>query len=327
MRIAAALLGALLLLTLWGCSAKQTLTDPPISGGTTDKTDPNAPKTIESTEIESLSAVFCLLGEWTPGREDVNYRFEVAKGADGALTARVDPLGLSAPADEALLASLQKVIADNALASRNGEYRVTAGLAPGYQECSLAVTYASGETLSFTVNNDPDASWSREMYLIFADWFASQGDDSLVPPRRTGPVTSVTLEFSDGGRTAEYRAVEAQEKDAIEGERHLFRRRISDDESGKVISADHARFPADFEQNVAAILDRFDLRPFDTWSVLYGEGRAMENEDVVPPVLQLHIVYEDGARMNIDSGDERDVELLRPLLAELTSYFDTLFED
>ena len=43
-------------------------TEPPTAGGVTDRTDPNAPKTIESKELVGFYASFYLRGEWTPGK-------------------------------------------------------------------------------------------------------------------------------------------------------------------------------------------------------------------------------------------------------------------
>ena len=70
--------------------------------------------------------------------------------------------GANAFAEDAFLVQLQNVIDAYRLVELNGVYRVTAGLAPEYQECCVFVEYESGEKLNFTVNNDPEAEWAKK---------------------------------------------------------------------------------------------------------------------------------------------------------------------
>ena len=51
----------------------------------------------------------------------------------------------------------------------------------------------------------------------------------------------------------------------------------------------------------------------------------MEPENEWTAALQLHFEFEDGSRLNIDTDEPEDVELLRPLLNDLFAYYDTLF--
>ena len=177
MIVSSVLLCGLMLLGLFGCNQE------PVSGGTTDKTDYNAPKVIKSKEITKFYATFYPAGEWLGGDESMQYVFEVKKDAEGKLTASESKTGISVPADKTMLKSLQDIIDKYKLVKNNGVYRVTAGLAPECQECSMNVSYASGEELSFTANNDPYAEWEKEMYMTFASWFSKNGDKILVPPQ------------------------------------------------------------------------------------------------------------------------------------------------
>lgn len=151
-------------------------------GGTTDLTDYNAPKEIKSKDIKDFSVTFCLAGEWTPGRESLKCDFKVKKNQKGELTASESTLGISVPAGKSLFNKIQKIIDKYKLVENNGVYRVTAGLAPECQKCSMTVNYRSGEKLTFTTNNDPYEKWAEEMYQVFADWFAENGDKSLPKP-------------------------------------------------------------------------------------------------------------------------------------------------
>ena len=157
--------------------------EPVLSGGTVDRSDPLAPKEIVSREITELDADFTLFTRWSGERDDHDYHFQIQPGEGGVLTVTETRRGLSRPADAGLLEALQKVIEENGLAALNGVDKFTAGLAPGYQPGGLRVTYASGETLRFRVNNDPHALWAEEFYDIFAAWFSGQGEEGLYQPK------------------------------------------------------------------------------------------------------------------------------------------------
>ena len=183
MRAMAVLLCALMIFGLGGCgggAGQGGDTDPePIDGGTTNKTDANAPKHIESKDITNLDASFYLNTRWS-GDQDGRFRF-VISGPDGSLTAREETRGVSVPADKELLDELQAVIDRYDLAKQNGVYEVTAGLPPEYQEGWLTADYASGEKLTFTTNNDPYAMWAEDFYDVLSSRFLANGVDALEP--------------------------------------------------------------------------------------------------------------------------------------------------
>ncbi len=108
------------LLTFLGLGGCASAIDRPECGGTTDKTDRSAPKTIVSKDLTGFYAHFYLRGEWSPGKGDRFYTVEVKKDEQGALTATVwtDSLQdacVSVPADEKLLAKLQSIIEELSL--------------------------------------------------------------------------------------------------------------------------------------------------------------------------------------------------------------------
>ena len=327
-----AALSALTFFSFSGCSGRPV--GEPVCGGTTDKTDHDAPKKIVSRDLTDFHAHFYLRGEWSPGREDRFYTCEVKKDEQGALTAAVwtdttDAALITVPAEEALLASLQAVIEKEGLASRNGIYRVTAGLPPEFQACHFSASYASGETLAFTENNNPDAEWTRETYLIFADWFAEKGDDSLLPPKLTyGPVKDCRFTFTEGGRKYHYGPVRVQEKDAIDGERLLLEKTVYSPEAHELDENDYILFPGDYAERIGEIVSAHDLRAFDHHSVLYRKPTKEDKEkEWYRHTLQLHINFADGNRLHIDTSDAGRIEALRPLLSDLLAYHDSLFAE
>ncbi len=331
--ILSAVLSALTFFSFGGCSGRPI--GSPECGGVTDKTDHNAPKTIVSKALTSFYAHFYLRGEWSPGKGNRFYTCEVRTDEQGVLTATVwtDSLQdacVRLPADEKLLATLQSIIDTYKLVGKNGYYRVTAGLPPEFQKCHFNANYASGEKLEFTENNNPDAEWTRETYLAFANWFAEQGDDSLLPPKLSyGPIEDCRFTLSDSGRKVHLGPVHVQEKNAIDGERLLLGRSSYDVEAKEWVRDDeYIFFPEDYLEKIHAILSAYDLRAFDYHSVLYKDRKMKaEEKDFYRPVLQIHVKFKDGKHLRIDTNDDGDVETLRPLVKELLAYHDSLFEE
>ncbi len=324
--ILSAVLSVLTFFGFGGCSGA------PESGGVTDKTDHNAPKTIVSKELTSFYAHFYLRGEWSPGKGDRFYTFDVHQDEQGILTAFVRTDSgqegvISRPADGKLLAALQSIIDTYKLAGDNGYYRVTAGLPPEFQRCQFSADYVSGETLRFTRNNDPDAEWTKATYLVFADWFAEQGDKSLLPPEQSfGPIKGCSFTLTGEGRKVHISPVRVREQDAIDGERLLLGRMVYDPGARHWEWEEYVLIPGDYLEQIRSILSAHDLRTFDWHSVLYRQ-REMKDEEkaLLRPAMQIHVDFADGKSLRIDTNDAGDIEMLRPLVRELLEYHDALF--
>ena len=330
--ILSAALSALTFFGLGGC-AGASLVDPPVCGGVTDKTDHNAPKKIVSRELTDYYAHFYLSGEWSPGNKDCFYTCEVRKDEQGVLTASVQTdsakgVRVSLPADDALLATLQAIIEKENLAAKNGTYRVTAGLPPEFQKCHFNANYASGEKLTFTVNNNPDAEWTRATYLSFANWFAAKSNDALLPPKLTyGPIKDCAFTLTDiNGQKVHISPIHVLEKDAIDGERLLLGKTTFNAEAKIWERDEYILFPEDYTEQILSILSAHDLRTFDWHSVLYRKNKLTDEEkDFFRPALQIHVNFADKKRLYIDTNDAGDIETLRPLVTELLAYHDSLF--
>lgn len=169
------LLCAALLIGLTACKPE------PSVGNVTDNTDLDAPKEIGSREIAEFYTCF-YRHDCETEEGGHSFEFGITTDESGVLTASEKLSGLSFPVDEALLCELQEIIEGQDLVSKNGVYKLTAGLAPECGRCELTVTYATGEVLTFTVNNDPFAPWSRQVYTAFQERFCAQGETFFLPP-------------------------------------------------------------------------------------------------------------------------------------------------
>lgn len=321
-----ALLCASAILGLGGCTEASFLS-PPVCGGVTDNTDHNAPKNIVSKDISSFHAHFFLHGEWSPGRTDRFYTFDIKRDDKGVLMASSYEPAISLPADKALLVKLQSIIDSHDLAASNGIHRITAGLPPAFQPCSFKAEYASGEMLQFTQDNNPEADWAKQTYLAFANWFAENGFPALLPPQQNfAPVSDLFLEFTESGRRIIYCPMQVQEKDAINGEGLLLSRTVYDINAKKTLSRDFILFPDDYQSKIHAILSAHDLRTFDRNFVLYEmDCPRPETKELSLADLKIHVNFADGHNLYIDTSADSDMEKLRPLVSELSAYHDSLF--
>ena len=315
---------------LFGCNKGKPQNSEYISGGTIDKTNTNAPKVIQSKSISSFYTNVYLRNRWTV-EEKHTFQFSVKKDENDVLTAYEEISGIHLPADTNLMTELQNVIDENNLASQNGVYKVTAGLPPEYQKCELLIDYASGETLKFTVNNDPDAKWAEDVYTVFAKWFSEKGDDSLLPLKETSQITRIDVDFIDKGLLFQYGGIKVLEENAIDGETYLLKKSVYDVAAKKEISKNYILFPEDYYKKVTEIFDGYDLATkydfsyFEHDSGYYGLGDTKTNEDSDDTSLELYIKYESGRVLNISTKKTSEIEGIKPLLTELFKYYDSLF--
>ena len=338
----AVLLGLLTLFGLGGCKEDAAPEPEPIDGGTTTHTDANAPKVIESKDITEFSVDFYLSNRWR-GDEEHFFSFRI-QDVGGVLTASEERSGASQPADEALLTALQQVIDEYDLAQFNGIYQVTAGLPPECQPRTLRVEYASGEILTFTENNEPEAAWAERVYEVFADWFAANGNDALRPAGETSLVTRLDLRMREGRLWTEYGGINVQDEDAIGGQTYLLQQDVYNEELQETVKENYIQFPEGHYEALTEILDRhgvvlkYDFSRYDREAGNYGnhdEGyfgfgtktTADGEEDAEDLYLHLYVEYESGRRMTIETRKASEIEGLQPLIRDLLAYFEPLFEE
>ncbi len=330
----AVLLSLFTFLGTGGCTQEQEYT----TGGTTNKTDPDAPKVIQSKDITEFQASFFLANRWS-GEEENDFQFQIQE-ENGVLTASEKIRDIRARADEQLLKDLQAVIDKYDLASMNGVYEVTAGLAPECQEREFNAVYASGETLKFTINNEPYARWAEDIYDVFAGWFSAQGIDALLPAKETSPVTRIRFVLQEDGIMRSYSGVNVQPEDALDGETYLLNGEIYDLEKEKEILDEYLLFPPDYFERITEILagydivTKYDFSRYDYEKRNYGNhdngyfgwgDQPAGEEDSEDLLLTLHLEYESGNRINIDTRKASEIEGMRPVITDLLEYYDSLF--
>jgi len=334
---------ALCLTSLFGlffsACRKETEEEGHISGGHTVQTDPDAPKTVRSTELTAFSADLYLDNRWW-GDENHGFVFSVAADEGGVLTAAEEKTGVRLPADGDLCAALASVIAEYDLAAMNGLYDVTAGLPTEFEAHTFRAAYASGETISFTVNNDPVSPWGEAVYDVFASWFAEHGNEALYPAREESPLVRFSLTVIDGGKAVWYDENTVGAEDAIDGETTLLARETSGLPGGNERKL--VRFPADHYEKLAAVLSasglerKYEFSRYDPAAGDYGNHdagyygwsgltAADGEEDDENRALSLYLEYESGYSIVVDTRKPSEIDAMKPLLDALTAYLDPLF--
>ena len=339
------LLTVLTALGLGGCKEEPVpapAPDPePIDGGTTVYTDENAPKTIVSKDIYALD-VACFIAPRWHGEDGHDFHFRIFANEESDLIAKEESSGAIQYANEVLLSAVQAVIDKHELAAFNGVYEVTAGLSPEYQEKTFNAEYASGETLRFTLNNDPYAAWALDLYDVFAAWFASCGDESLYPAKEATLVSRFDLRVNERGVWTEFSGINVSEKDAIDGQTYLLHKSVYDEAAQTTRALEFRLFPEDYYAQITDILAAYDvtrkyeLSAYDVHACNYGnhdEGyygfgsgsTADAEEDAQDLYLELYAEFESGRRLSIETRKESEIQGFAPLLSALFTYCDQLF--
>jgi len=322
-------LGTALLFNLFGCDKKE---EEPTSGDNTTVIDENAPKKIESKKICELYAPMNIATRWH-GDEDHDFEFEIKKDEKGILTAYENVTGIFAECDEDLLYDLQAVIDKRDLASLNGVYDVTAGLAPEMEEKQFRVEYESGEKIEFTRNNQPYSLWGEEFYDVFAKWFEEKGMNDLYPDKEDTQVTRIRFWFMEDKVRKEYGLMK-------KGDSYVLNKSVYDFKKEKSVYDKSVKIPKDFYEEITRIADSYELvRRYDFSSYdydnnnygnhgrgYYGFGEKPQGEeDSTDMSLTLHLEYESGKRVNIDTKKESEIKAMRSLIDELLNYLDKAF--
>ena len=324
---------------LGGCRKKPA---DPIAGGTTTYVDPDAPKDLPAGELTEFSATLFLNNRWH-GDEEHEFAFTVSPDESGSPVAAEANTGISAPADRALLDALAGIVARYDLASKNGLYDVTAGLPPEAWAYPFRASYSSGEEITFTVNNNPHSEWGEEVYDVFASWFDERGIDALRPETDATLITRFSLVITDGPKRVRYGGINVGEGDAIDGETYLLEK---DAEGGGLFgmgSTKYILFPDDYYEKLTAIIASTDLdrryrfSAYDHAENNYGNHEAgyfgwgdkttADNEpDSDTRKLSLHLTFESGHRVNIDTRKLSEIDAMQSLVDALTAYLDPLFK-
>lgn len=255
-RIAVLLIGCVCMLSLLGgCKGKKPAFIPeiPTSGGVTDRTDPDAPKQIESEDLISLHTEFFCEDELDESRTG-RYVFDLGRSEDGSLTLSVSGvISAGVPVSDAAAKGAQAIIKEQKLAEWNGIDRITAGLAPECGPCSLEAVYASGETIRFRKDGDSRSAWSRAFESYFLQVLTEAGVVEAAPPAEAVSIERFSISFNVENTAYSYGKIRCED-----GVERFYEDRY-DMEKQETISEKYAEPDDSVYEGLQAVIESCDL--------------------------------------------------------------------
>ncbi|MBO4835824.1 MAG: hypothetical protein J5483_06900 [Lachnospiraceae bacterium] len=173
-------------------------------GGTVDHSDPNAPKEIQSDELVFFEVSFYRYEEVETEKDGAEYHFELKKEDGTCILSEDECYQISCEVDEKVFAEVQKIIREYDLISYNGTDRYKKGIVPEYGPFSLSAKYASGESLYFHMNIDPNEDWTWAFLKYFRRVFADHGFTETTAPEELYVVDRFDFSFNEGKTIYDY---------------------------------------------------------------------------------------------------------------------------
>lgn len=283
----------------------------PICGGTTDRTDYNAPKEIESDKLVSLSVGFYHEFKYDTGH-GMFYTFYLEPDENGKLILKDNSTSSGYEVDSSVLDGAQEIIRKNNLASVNGIHKTTAGLPPEYQPCFIAAKYDSGEYISYTENSDPSSVWGNDFVDYFGQIMADNGDDKYLTAKMTGVIKRFNLEVLNDNLLYTYDTVNSPSKGV------LLNRCIYDVAKEELIEDTVAERTPEYYEGLMQVISKYEIRDFEN----YDTASDLVDFDNPTDYYDFYIEFEDGNTMSGASIDPAVLEAFGPMKEQLMKYMD-----
>lgn len=297
-----ALMGMLLLLN--GCHKE------PIDGGTTDNSDPDAPKKIESKDLESFHACFYSANQF---EEELTgfYDITLERNGDFFNLEETESFMVKEVVDKDVADGIYQIIAKYDLAIHNGIDKVTAGLPAEYEPTSLNAVFASKEKIYFRYNGDPEAEWTRELVEYVRDVFVKKGHDELKPKEKA--ISNYFISFNyDGVRYAYFTITDA------EGDLKIARR-VNEGDNEMDFAAE---YPGPYySEELQEIVSDCQLERFHTGSIADVDTTKLYSGDF----YEVYIDYNDGTQIYGHSGNSNKLDQFKGIKDELFYRLDAFF--
>ena len=294
-----------------------------------------APQNITTDSIADFYAEFFLADRWTM-EENHNFSFRITPDESGVLMVYEDISHISHPADTYIAGKLQEIVTDYKLQQMDGRDKITHGLAPTHQKCSLTVNYASGDKLHFSVNNDPHAQWAQAMYDAFAEWFAENGNETLYPKKEDSLPVSVSIRYMAEGKTYSYTTISDTSAD-----KYQLKKSVYDSNLKKNIREEYVQISDDYFETAGKIISSYNIvRMYDFSHYdhsakdygnhdrgYYGMGvrTAADERDSENTSFRLIVKFHSGKTVNISTSKPSELAGMMAFITELAEYHSSVF--
>lgn len=286
-----------------------------VEGGVINNTDYTAVKKIESREITELYASFYIFDEYDSSR-DGRYFFSVSPDEEGrfVLTASGNYEHELEISDKELQGA-QSIIEKYDLVEKNGIDKVTSGLPPECGPMSLQVDYASGESLSFTENGNPDEKWALELKSCFEGIMEKAGFDDVSPPAE-----AVTIEKFDIAFNVDNLAYHYCEYTKSDGNTYLFRE-VYDCDSEEEISITFAELTAGYYGELQEVIEEDDVKSLHApETVSFSQPWTSEG------FVTIYVDYQNGRQIYAEYGPENTPENWDGIREDIQKFLDDYIE-
>ncbi|MBQ0059263.1 MAG: hypothetical protein KBS83_04805 [Lachnospiraceae bacterium] len=309
-------LACLLAVSFTGCRGPVNV---PAAGGVVDETDEHAPKVIESKDITDFYADYYVEDYKVPERSG-SYYCKITTDEDGIHTLKIEgyPESYEEVVDDSLLAEIQAIIDRNKLVEMNGYSKVTSGLPPEYQACHMNVVYASGETLNFKVNNDPDGAWNTELYHLLEKYLIETGHEELNPPVEVTTITHFHIAFNEDDTFYEYGFITMGE-DEERFYRAYGSMTDSSDETGGMTTAE---VTPELYEGLQQIIEETDMDALHApETVSFSLDRTAEG------YLEIYVDFESGRQIYAEYGPGEIPDCWEAQRTVLKKFMDQYIEE
>lgn len=314
-----------------------------LPGARRSHTNPNAPRTVESTELRSFFASFFYRNPYIWERS-TNY-FVTLKNEDGAW--RLDRGGKTITITQEEVDELEQLIRTYDLASLNGISENINGLPPTLGGYAFSASYASGEKISASNNQGAAPAWGafRRPFVRYLDrLFIAAGYQEFAYPPEVFQIERFSMEFCflDGedflirsivllNRQVKGSAYSLQELAEEKIDKEDFALFLMDDTmrktpDGNLIHESTRYLPYDeaLLKSLSDVIEEEGLadRAEEGWLHKRHEGTPQKNESVT-----INVVYKSGRAFHFEHENETQLPREAFVPERILTWADTVFAD
>lgn len=294
---------------LFGCKSEEI-----VCGGKVVNTDKDAPKMIVSKDIKEFSVHFYIDYYLQAGDDDYSgiYDFTIK---DGTLSSS-GMFTMSESIDDKLLKDVQEIIDKYELVKLNGKDEYTSGLPIECQPCYLKAVYESGEVLYFCEDNNPNAGWSKDMFVIFRQYFIEKGHEELKSSKEARTISRFHIIFNKDDTGYKYsEIIDADEVKKLRKNEYNL-----DTKEGKDYIVN---IPENFYDRLSELVNGLNISQFCKGDMVFSPSDFSYTKDCY---YEIYIGYENGHKIYGYSADKERIEEFNKGIAPVKEYLDSLFK-
>lgn len=310
----------ILILLLNACDnkgGKTMTTDPDIMcGGTVDRSF-DAPKVIKSKDLTAIDTQF-FYKEKYGNRNYIRMHIKLEKNEQNQLVlSEKGFFDVSVKVGNEVLDGAQKLIEKLSLSKFNGEDKYTSGLPDPYSPVYFKAEYASGESIYFYVDGNPEELWCNELGDYFIDTFEKYGETAVLPKRESVQIVNIDIEYFDGTVLHRYCSI-LTKNDETKLLKSEFDRKANQSIYEKII---------EIPENFYGELEAF-LKDLNAYTLINGNNEGMwAAKTLGTKSFDIHLEHADHSQdMGSFEGKEITPEMLEKI-QKIISFLDKYFEN